>query len=380
MYFTDKKRDITAIEIKEDIDKIDNFLELDDKLNNEKELFANIYSGSSIYIISYPKGKNLELSYGLITDIKNEKIKHQCSTENGSSGSPILLLNNNKVIGIHKGGYHDKELNGGVFINFFINEINKNDDLKINPTNFNENVENQIESKDNLIKEKYEKENPLEINENKYNEKKVNRMKLKYDIKQTDKSIKIFGKKFVENNRKKCKIYVGEIVQELRETVFVNECMRNKRQLTVELIETEPIIDMSYLFGGDYFDGCKSLISIEELDNWNTIKVTNMSHMFNNCESLSFLPDISKWNTSNVTDMNTMFGSCVSISYLPDISKWDTSNITNMSYMFQNCKTLEYLPDISKWDIRRVTKMNRMFDRCNNFEIPEKFKRSIFTF
>jgi len=24
--------------------------------------------------------------------------------------------------------------------------------------------------------------------------------------------------------------------------------------------------------------------------------------------------------------------------------------------------------------------MNRMFDGCNNFEIPEKFKRSIFTF
>ena len=381
-YFIDKERDITLIEIKEEIDNINNFLEIDDKLNNEYILYKDIYLENSIYIINYPKGNNLKLSCGLIINIKKEKIKHTCSTENGSSGSPILLLNNNKVIGIHIGSYREdtKNFNIGLFIKSFIDEINKNEDLKIKLTKFNEKFKNQIEEKDNFIKEKYKNENPLKRKEKKYNEIKINRMILKYDIKQNDKNIKIFGKKFVENNRKKCKIYVEGIVQELREIVFVNESMRNKRHLTVELIETETIIDMSYLFGGDYFDGCKSLISIEELDNWNTIKVTNMSHLFNNCESLSFLPDISKWNTTSVTDMNTMFGSCISISYLPDISKWDTSNVENMSYMFQNCKALEYLPDISKWDIRRVTKMNRMFDGCKNFEVPEKFKRNIFTF
>ena len=382
LYFTNKERDITIIELKEEIDNINNFLELDDKLNNEHELYEDIYTNSPIYIINYPKGKNLELSYGFITNIKKEKIKHLCSTENGSSGSPILLLSNNKVIGIHIGAYKDdnKNLNVGVLINFFIDEINQKDYPKIKPKKFNEKVEKQIEENDNLLKEKYKKEKPLEIKERINNGKRVNRIIAKYDIKQTDKNIKIFGKKFVENNRKKCKIYVEEIVQELRETIFVNEYMRNKRQLTIELIETEPIIDMSYLFGGDFYDGCKSLISIEQLDNWNTIKVNNMSHLFNNCESLSLLPDLSKWNTSSVTDMNTMFGNCVSISYLPDISKWDTSNVTNMSYMFQNCEALEYLPDISKWDIRRVTKMNRMFDGCKNIEVPEKFKRNIFTF
>ena len=381
LYFTDKKRDITIIEIKEEIDNINNFLELDDKLNNNHESYNNIYSNSSIYIINYPLGKNMILSYGTISEIEKEKINHLCTTDSGSSGSPILLLSNMKVIGIHKGSYSDENtnLNAGILINFFIDDINKNDNLKIKPTESNEKVDCQIEDKDNLIKERYKKENPLEIKENKYNENKINRMILKYDIKQNDKNIKIFGKQFVENNRKKCKIYVEGIEQELRETIFVNEYMRNKRQLAVELIETEPIIDMSYLFGGDYFDGCKSLISIEELDNWNTKYVTNMSHMFNNCESLSYLPDISKWNTSNVTDMNTMFENCISISYLPDISKWDTSNVTNMSYMFQNCKALEYLPDINKWDIRRVNKMNRFSDGCN-VEVPEKFKSNIFTF
>ena len=51
---------------------------------------------------------------------------------------------------------------------------------------------------------------------------------------------------------------------------------------------------MSYLFGGDYSHGCKSLIELPDINNWNTTNVLNMSHMFNNCTILSVLPDISK--------------------------------------------------------------------------------------
>ena len=38
-------------------------------------------------------------------DIKNNyEFKHNCNTDSGSSGSPILLLSNSTVIGIHKVG------------------------------------------------------------------------------------------------------------------------------------------------------------------------------------------------------------------------------------------------------------------------------------
>jgi len=58
----------------------------------------------SIYILQYPKDKRL-LSYGLMKDISDsKKINHYCNTEDGSSGSPILSLNNFKVIGVHYGG------------------------------------------------------------------------------------------------------------------------------------------------------------------------------------------------------------------------------------------------------------------------------------
>ena len=53
---------------------------------------------------------------------------HYCSTEYGSSGSPILNVLNNKVIGIHKKGGTTKEYNVGLFlyepIKIFINKYN----------------------------------------------------------------------------------------------------------------------------------------------------------------------------------------------------------------------------------------------------------------
>ena len=49
LYFTDNERDITIIEIKEEIDNINNFLELDDKLNNEYELYKDIFNKFNIY-------------------------------------------------------------------------------------------------------------------------------------------------------------------------------------------------------------------------------------------------------------------------------------------------------------------------------------------
>ena len=41
---------------------------------------------------------------------------HYCSTENGSSGSPILNISNNKIIGIHKQSTKTKEYNIGAFL------------------------------------------------------------------------------------------------------------------------------------------------------------------------------------------------------------------------------------------------------------------------
>ena len=96
--YTNSEIDITIIEIKPEKDKIENYLEIDEEKMTEKQ-----YRKSSIYILHYPNEKYV--SYGLINELREYKIIiHYCNTEDGSSGSPILSLKSNKVIGVHYGG------------------------------------------------------------------------------------------------------------------------------------------------------------------------------------------------------------------------------------------------------------------------------------
>jgi len=75
--------------------------------------------------LHYPKGK-LSVSYGLINRIENnETIYHKCSTEHGSSGSPILSLDTFKVIGIHCACFINDNSNKGIFIKCAIDFIKK---------------------------------------------------------------------------------------------------------------------------------------------------------------------------------------------------------------------------------------------------------------
>jgi len=151
--YTNKEYDITIIEIKEK-DNIKNYLELDDIIIND--ILYNInknkeYINETIYLIQYPENK-LSVSFGILNYIYDDKkynFNHKCSTKWGSSGSPILNIDN-KIIGIHKeGNMNSKNYNRGLFLNYpikdFINEIllkmfNKKYNLDIQNTkidNFN---------------------------------------------------------------------------------------------------------------------------------------------------------------------------------------------------------------------------------------------------
>ena len=140
--------DTTIIEIKKE-DEINDYLELDDNIiNNIKNDEINIkeYIDKTMYIIQYPEGES-SVSYGIfLTTFEDKKynIVHKCCTKEGSSGSPILNINKNKVIGIHKKG--DKKYNIGTLLNYPIKEFIKEHYYKKE-----KNIDNLIE--DILIKE-----------------------------------------------------------------------------------------------------------------------------------------------------------------------------------------------------------------------------------
>ena len=130
--YTNKLFDVTFIEIFPNEDDIHDFLELDYDINDE--YYDNMYIKKSVYILQYPNNEKVSVSYGIINNIdlqKNFDLFHFCYTDNGSSGSLILNVNNNKLIGIHKGASDKYNFNKGTILIFplkeFILRKNKNE-------------------------------------------------------------------------------------------------------------------------------------------------------------------------------------------------------------------------------------------------------------
>ena len=140
--FTSEKYDTTIIEIIEELDKIEDvveYLEIDDansKSITRNELLQNehfniLYKNESLYILNILGGKDIAVSHGALLKIDGNKIYHQCSVDNSSSGAPILSLENNKLIGIHY-GLSEQNFNLGTLISYPIIEFQN---IKINENN-----------------------------------------------------------------------------------------------------------------------------------------------------------------------------------------------------------------------------------------------------
>ena len=126
--YTDKILDATVIEILDE-DLIDNFIEVDEEFINNKK-FIN----ETVFNLQFPKGKQLKASFGKIIELTDEgrQFKYDVGTEDGSSGSPIILANEYKIIGMHRGtlktqnnnytNYDTKE-NIGIYLDKIINSI-----------------------------------------------------------------------------------------------------------------------------------------------------------------------------------------------------------------------------------------------------------------
>ena len=104
--------DVTVIEIIPK-DKISDCYFLTPNMNTQFD------SEIKIQVLQYPCGRTLSLSRGIIKCIDYNNINyfyHNASTQSGSSGSPIVLENNDKVLAIHKGTNRKRKLNVGIFI------------------------------------------------------------------------------------------------------------------------------------------------------------------------------------------------------------------------------------------------------------------------
>ena len=123
--FMNKEMHSAFIEILPE-DKINSFLEIDNDLFKDDNSLEYIYKGTTIYVLHYPKGERAAMNTGIFHKLRENQILHLCNTEVGSSGGPIILLNNLKVIGFNVGGKMNSEENMGTLIKYPITEFIKN--------------------------------------------------------------------------------------------------------------------------------------------------------------------------------------------------------------------------------------------------------------
>jgi len=399
--YTNKEYDTTIIEIKPEKDKINSFIELDERVYKE-DFSNNIFKSQSIYIIHYPFSEKVAVSYGIIKNINEYNIEHYCCTESGSSGSPIMNLLNHKIIGIHKEGSTLYNMNKGTFLKYPINEFINKYIIK-NKKNYNtinnekkqkiiKNNEIKGNNKNNIMKKKnsfYDNiKNEIEITI------KINKDDINKDIYFLDNTnyiekeskIKHFHDNLKELNESNVDLYINN------KKYKYNKYFKPEKEgiYKIKLIIKIYIKDCSFMFAG-----CNNIIDIN-FKSFNTKNINNMKYMFSGCINLEKL-DLSSFDTKNIINMEGLFGKYANISDLDlfsfdirkpkdyynkdykeyfegcinlkdlNISSFDTRNVTNMSYMFADCKNLQNL-NLSSFDTKNVTNMMSMFYCCENLK------------
>jgi len=292
--------------LKKEEDKFDEdiiFLEIDDEIFLDKVDMPN----KSLYIIQYPKSINeyeVVVSYGIFKEInKKYDIHYYCNTDKGSSGSPIINLSTQKIIGIHKEGYKKYNYNSGTLLSYPINEYlkeirkdNKKNEIKL---------EIKIEKKD-INKNIYFLENKDEIYVNHHH------------------------KNSQELNNLISEIFINNIKTEYKNSFRPD----NEGIYKIKIkFNNKEIKDCSYMFCG-----CSNLAKID-LSYFDTKNVTNMSYMFYGCSNLTNL-DLSSFVTKNVINMRYMFYDCFNLTNL-DLSSFDTKNVIDKKFMFFGCNNLK---------------------------------------
>ena len=403
-YF-EKPKDITIIQIK-DTDSIYNdieFLGYDSNYING----YNIYKNNDIFTVQYPLGKDAVIASGIIVDIDGYEFDHNISTDEGSSGCPIILLNNNinliQVIGIHKSGSYDENINGGTFIGEIINYIN-NDINNVNkPEEKKENNDNANISSNNNKDNNNLNLNSISgllANERYYTDEEINEIAMKFSLEENNKKNELTSENYIiaeiditENNinkeirilnsfeeRMRCKGKIFAFFNKYEEKDYINE--NEIRQCEIKINNISIPFRYKYKFtkyGTNkikytfknlltrtdlLFEDCNSLSYID-LSHFNSKNVTNVYGMFLNCTSLTNI-NLTNFNTQNVKIFRSMFDSCTALTDI-NLTSFDTKNAVNMRSMFGGCSSLQCI-DLSNFNTENVIDMSGLFSSCTNLK------------
>ena len=391
--YTSQKYDVTIIEIKKNEQGLDynTFLQVDDIIYEEisEERFKNFY----IYIIHYPKGIKLAISAGKTKGIEMENfnIEHLCNTESGSSGSPLINYETNRVIGVHKEG--SKKVNRGTFLKEPIKEFYENNKNKLNLDDIiliKDLINNLYNNNNNKKHFDYQKYKKIllrlivlvllvfiilllifilsQVNNNK---KKEDKYKNNCEIGKEDKCSACSEKK---NECSKCNYrYILKDGKCIANFTFWAEYQYCKyfdcyliNNIPASAIITKMIVNGQELdfikeFETTNFDNTKIYFLMEP-----THDIRSLEEMFYQIKNLVSIYFTKSFFTENVIYMNSMFEKCVNLVSI-DISNFNTSNVRDISSMFSGDKELTSI-NLNNFDISKVTNLKYVFDQCTSLQ------------
>ena len=146
--------------------------------------------------------------------------------------------------------------------------------------------------------------------------------------------------------------------------IIKSEVEKNGWNCDLNHIDTSRIIDMSWLFSKDCYNGYKLGEFNGDISRWDVSNVKDMESMFSYAKS--FNQPIGDWDVSNVTNMRTMF--FYADKFNQPIGDWDVSNVGVMTQMFQGAKSFNQ--NLTRW--KTYTSITGwMFDDC---PIKEEYK------
>ena len=174
--WTDKKIDYTIVEILK-VDNCDDFLTMEENSIEDENIIYKKYLQSSIILPAYMENQQIFFNQRNIVSIPDKKtgrFLHTCNTIPGSSGGPIILVDNFCVIAIHKGYDNFNKKNVGVLLRNIILDIKNKEPLNIinekslNDLNSNDKIINDINN-DNNIKNEYNENDNINNYDDNYN-------------------------------------------------------------------------------------------------------------------------------------------------------------------------------------------------------------------
>ena len=305
---------------------------------NYKKGYDN-YVNKRFYLAGYPifeskyKGER-HICSGTINSIKNSfEFKHTLDTHSGSSGSPLCLIDEQTVIGIHKRGNKKSGYNYGTFIGVILDYLSE------------QKIEENME--DNSITIPKLLEGFQEIGKNLINDKIR-------EIKESIPSYKLFKFSTLEEYNKNLVDFhkhISECYKSLNEENFVINIEK-----VIQFLNKEKIL-IHYAHKDEFIDKEKLLALLMEINNRE-----NIDHYL-----LDIIIDI-LYNEN--------------IQYLEMISYFIAILMMKLnSYAFldeKNC-ILEFEEFINISDLKKLESSKNQIILINNFIIVEKKVKSFFT-